>query len=90
MVVQSPTKPESVISPTISDRVLEKLNQLPVEQQQQVLDFVEFIFQKHQPLKSIWDKIQKNMSKVPPEELAEIPADASLNLDHYLYGSPKK
>jgi hypothetical protein len=83
MVIKSETA-------NISDRVVEKLNELPVEQQQQVLDFVEFMLQKHKPLKSIWDKIQEIMADVPPEDLAEIPADASLNLDHYLYGSPKK
>lgn len=89
MIVQSPTK-ANVTSPNITEKVVEKLNELPVEKQQQVLDFVEFIVQKNQPLKSIWDKIQENMSKVSPEELAEIPADASVNHDHYLYGESKK
>jgi len=89
MVVQSPNKP-NIASPTITEQVVEKLNELPAEKQQQVLDFVEFMFQKHQPLKSIVDTIDEIMADVPPEDLAELPADASLNLDHYLYGSPKK
>ena len=28
--------------------------------------------------------------KIPEEELAKLPADGSIQLDHYLYGHPKK
>jgi hypothetical protein len=35
------------------------------------------------------DKILDISASVPPEEWAKIPSDASINLDHYLYGAPK-
>lgn len=35
------------------------------------------------------DKILEISASVPPEEWAKIPSDASINLDHYLYGAPK-
>ena len=36
------------------------------------------------------DIILEIASKIPKEELANIPSDLSENLDHYLYGFPKK
>ena len=90
MVVQSPIKPESVTSPTISDRVVEKLNELPEERQQQILDFVEFLAEKHTPQKTIWDKIEEITKDVPDEVWEELPADGAENHDFYLYGTPKE
>lgn len=39
------TEPESAFS--IAEAVIEKLNQLPQEQQQETLDFVEFLAEKY-------------------------------------------
>jgi hypothetical protein len=89
MVVQSPNKP-NIASPTISEQVVEKLNELPVEKQQQILDFVEFMFQKHQPQKSIWDKIDEITKDVPDEVWDNLPADGAEKHDFYLYEGGKK
>jgi len=78
------------MSLNIEQAVIEKLRVLPPEQQREVLAFVEELAQKNAPRKSIWEKIDKIMESVPPEALNELPADASENLDHYLYGAPKK
>lgn len=40
--------------------------------------------------KSFADIARDIASTIPEEELANVPADASLNLDHYLYGGPKR
>src|SRR5262249_8855276 len=37
----------------------------------------------------IWERIAALGRKIPPEEWAKVPRDASINLDHYLYGTPK-
>lgn len=78
----------------IEQSVLEKFRGLPLERQQQVLEFVEELEQEdrpRRPLHEIMDHIvAQTFGKVPPEDLAEIPPDASQNLDHYLYGAPKK
>jgi hypothetical protein len=89
MLAHSHTISPATQSP-IADQVIIKLNQLSLSQQQEVLDFIEFLGQKNQSRQSIWDKIEERMAQVPAEVLAELPADASENLDHYLYGSPKK
>lgn len=40
--------------------------------------------------KTLWEMVKHIIEEVPDEEWEKIPADASLNLDHYLYGSPKR
>jgi Arc/MetJ-type ribon-helix-helix transcriptional regulator len=37
-----------------------------------------------------WETLLKNMEDVPDEVFDRIPADSSAQLDHYLYGSPKR
>lgn len=37
----------------------------------------------------IWEKIAELGREIPPEEWAKIPRDASINLEHYLYGAPR-
>ena len=38
----------------------------------------------------IWEVIAKIGESIPEEEWKKVPTDLSYNLDHYLYGSPKK
>lgn len=40
--------------------------------------------------KPLWEMIAEIARRVPDEEWAKIPSDASYQLDHYLYGAPKK
>ena len=37
----------------------------------------------------IWEKIAELGRQIPPEEWAKVPRDASINIEHYLYGAPK-
>jgi hypothetical protein len=37
-----------------------------------------------------WKQVLENMSDVPDEDFARMPADSSEQLDHYLYGTPKR
>ena len=38
----------------------------------------------------IWEVIAENMKAVPPEDLALLPKDGARQIDHYLYGHPKR
>lgn len=38
----------------------------------------------------LWEIITEIARRVPDEDWARLPPDASYQLDHYLYGSPKK
>jgi hypothetical protein len=37
-----------------------------------------------------WQRVLDNMSDVPDEEFARMPANGSEQLDHYVYGTPKR
>lgn len=38
----------------------------------------------------IWEVIAENMKRVPPEDLAALPRDGASQIDHYVYGLPKR
>lgn len=68
--------------------VAEKMQVLPVEDQQKVVEFVQTLGKEKK--KSLLEKIQDRVSKLSDETLKKLPVDGAENLDHYLYGSPKK
>lgn len=75
----------------IEQLVIEKLHALPEDQQAEVLNFVERLARQAAPIsKSVFEEIREIMADVPEEVMERIPTDGSENLDHYLYGAPKK
>lgn len=66
-----------------------KVHILTEERKREVLEFVDKLLDGEKP-PSIWQKLDERLKQVPAEEIAELPTDASENLDHYLYGAPKK
>lgn len=40
--------------------------------------------------KPIWEVAEEIGRSIPPEEWEKVPKDLSINLDHYLYGAPKR
>ena len=38
----------------------------------------------------IWERIAAMTADIPPEELDKLPTDGAAQLDHYLYGHPKR
>jgi hypothetical protein len=38
----------------------------------------------------IWEVITENMKHVPREDLAALPRDGASQIDHYVYGLPKR
>lgn len=43
-----------------------------------------------QPRRRIWEVIVENMKRVPAEDLAAMPRDGASQIDHYVYGLPKR
>jgi hypothetical protein len=71
--------------------VAEKMQVLPLEKQQIVLEFVVSIEETEKPKKqSLLDKLEAISKRVPDEIWEKLPADGAENIDHYLYGAPKK
>ena len=42
------------------------------------------------PRLPIWERFAGNMKNVPPEDLAALPSDGASQIDHYVYGVPKR
>jgi hypothetical protein len=68
-------------------KIAEKAGRLSAEQQDRVLQFVETLEPPRRTLHEIWLEISKD---APNDLFENIPTDASFNLNHYLYGAPKK
>ncbi len=71
----------------VSEKIAEKVKVLTAEQKEQVLEFVDKLEPEKRTPWQIW---QEHLKDIPEEEFDKIPSDASQNLDHYLYGAPKK
>ncbi|MBA2606953.1 MAG: hypothetical protein M3521_09975 [Acidobacteriota bacterium] len=71
--------------------VTEKMQVLPLEKQQRVLEFVESIERTNEPKKqSLLDRLEAISKRVPEEVWEKLPIDGAENIDHYLYGAPMK
>jgi hypothetical protein len=42
------------------------------------------------PRRPIWEEILELTKDIPPEELDKLPVDGAAQIDHYLYGAPKR
>ena len=42
------------------------------------------------PQQPIWERLAARAAQVPPEERDKLPADGAAQIDHYLYGHPKR
>jgi hypothetical protein len=71
----------------VTEKIVGKVKVLSDEQKEKVLEFVENL---EPPRRTLWEIWKEHLKDIPEEELDKIPTDASVNLDHYLYGAPKK
>ena len=79
------------MSSSIEEQIIEKLRVLPSEKQEELLRFAETLASGTQRARlSILEEIDAIVNEVPPEAWDEVPTDGSINVDHYLYGAPKR
>lgn len=71
----------------VAETIYERVKNLPAEQQEEVLEFVETLTK---PPKTLWEMWQPHLAKIPQEEFDRMPIDGSEQHDHYLYGTPKR
>ena len=64
--------------------VLKPAQPLPLKEHEQVVVTVE----RARP--PIWERIAALTADAPPEELDKPPVDGAAQIDHYLYGTPKR
>jgi hypothetical protein len=68
--------------------VAEKMQVLPIEEQQKVVEFVDLLSTPKK--QTLLEKLAVISSRVPDEIWETLPTDGAKNIDHYLYGSPKR
>lgn len=80
------------MSAEVAQTIFEKVKTLPPEQQHEVLHFIERLATAggDKSTLTIWEEIREIVKDVPDEAWEQLPRDGSLNVDHYLYGAPKK
>ena len=76
----------------IAQTIYEKVKVLPLDKQEEVLEFVKekLAFAVKKDSRPIWEVAREISESVPLEEWEKLPSDGSINHDHYLYGAPKK
>ena len=80
----------------IEQELIEKVRALPLEKQKKVLSYAEELRQQNggegSPVEdlTIWEMVKDVILEVPAEAWEELPKDGSRNVDHYLYGAPKR
>lgn len=78
------------MSVNLQQAIEEQTQVLSEDEMRQVLDFINHLRQKEPKPQTLGQLIDACFKDVPPEVMDKLPEDASLNLDHYLYGAPKK
>ena len=79
------------MSATIEQQIIETIRVLPEEKQLEALEYLKQKVHEVKPKKrKLMVKLEELRKIVPEEAWAEVPKDSSINVDHYLYGSPKK
>ena len=71
----------------VEEEIIERVHALPPDRQEEVLRFVESLTPSR---KSLLEEIREIYQDIPDAEWEKLPSDGSENLDHYLYGAPKK
>lgn len=80
----------------IEQTLIEKVRALPPEKQRELLGILETLAkqaptgEEETDSRPIWEVIEEISRQAPPEAWDNVPTDGSINVDHYLYGAPKR
>ena len=80
----------------LEDQLIDRVRALPPDKQREALRLLDSLASDvnseriNVDRKSIWDVVDKINAGLPADTWENVPTDGSINLDHYLYGAPKK
>lgn len=80
----------------LEDQLIDKVRALPPSKQREALRLLDSLAmdstseRKDVDRKSIWEVADEINALLPSDTWENVPTDGSINLDHYLYGAPKK
>lgn len=78
----------------LEQKLHERIRNFPPEKQLKMLEYADVLEEAEtgdvEEFPTLWDIVKDFVEKVPEDVFDEIPSDASINVDHYLYGHSKK
>jgi hypothetical protein len=85
-----------MMAANLEDQLIDKVRALPPDKQQEALRLLETLATGASSegtdvaRKPIWEVVDEINAGLPADTWENVPTDGSINLDHYLYGAPKK
>jgi hypothetical protein len=82
----------------LEDQLIDKVRALPLDKQQEALRLLNTLAsesgsESHGTVvdrRPIWEIVEEINGGLPKDTWDDVPTDGSINLDHYLYGAPKR
>ena len=80
----------------LEDQLIDKVRALPPDKQREALRLLDSLVMDansegtEADRRSIWEVVNEINAGLPADTWENVPTDGSINLDHYLYGTPKK
>lgn len=82
----------------LEDQLIDKVRALPPNKREAALRLLEKLasesgqglHERSASRQPLWEIIENINSKLPKDTWDNVPIDGSINLDHYLYGAPKR
>ena len=84
------------MAPNLEDQLIDKVRALPPDKQWEALKLLDSLATDPNSegagtdRRSIWEVVDEVNAVLPPDTWENVPTDGSINVDHYLYGAPKK
>jgi hypothetical protein len=81
---------------SLGDQLIDKVRALPAEKQQEALRLLDTLTTGASSegtgvdRRPVWEVVEEINAGLPADTWENVPTDGSINLDHYLYGAPKK
>jgi hypothetical protein len=82
----------------LQDELIDKVRALPPNKQHEALRLLDSLASEANPgpdgigvdRRPIWEIVEEINGGLPKDTWDDVPTDGSINLDHYLYGAPKR
>jgi hypothetical protein len=82
----------------LEDQLIDKVRALPPNKRQEALRLLDTLASgpsaepngTGRDRRPIWEIVEEVNAALPADTWDSVPADGSINLDHYLYGAPKR
>ena len=76
----------------LEEQLIDKVRALPPSKQLAALRLLDTLagVETEGSRRPIWEIVEEVNASLPADTWDNVPADGSINLDHYLYGAPKR